>query len=44
MSWANGQHNFIDAENHWAENDIMSLYRKGWISGKNEYIFGLMVI
>ncbi|MGE6516439.1 glycosyl hydrolase family 18 protein [Lysinibacillus sphaericus] len=38
-SWANGQHNFIDSENHWAENDIMSLYRKGWISGKNEYTF-----
>ncbi|QDQ02598.1 glycoside hydrolase [Lysinibacillus fusiformis] len=38
-SWANGEHNFIDSENHWAENDIMFLYRKGWISGKNEYTF-----
>ncbi|WP_431027011.1 glycosyl hydrolase family 18 protein [Lysinibacillus sp. LZ02] len=38
-AWANGQHHFIDSENHWAENDIMSLYRKGWIKGKNEYTF-----
>lgn len=38
-AWANGQHNFIDSENHWAEKDIMSLYKKGWISGKNEYIY-----
>lgn len=38
-SWANGEHNFIDSENHWAEKDIMSLYKKGWISGKTEYTF-----
>ena len=38
-SWANGEHNFIDAENHWAEKDIMSLYKKGWIHGKNEYMY-----
>lgn len=38
-SWANGKHNFIDTENHWAEQDIMALYRKGWISGKNEYTY-----
>ena len=38
-SWVNGEHNFIDSEHHWAENDIMSLYKKGWINGKNEYTF-----
>ncbi|MFJ7826138.1 glycosyl hydrolase family 18 protein [Psychrobacillus sp. NPDC096623] len=38
-SWANGEHNFIDSENHWAEKDIMSLYKKGWIDGKTEYTF-----
>ncbi|KOS68718.1 hypothetical protein AEA09_09305 [Lysinibacillus contaminans] len=38
-SWANGEHNFIDSENHWAESDIMSLYKKGWINGKTEYTF-----
>ncbi|MEO4052987.1 glycosyl hydrolase family 18 protein [Solibacillus sp. CAU 1738] len=38
-AWENGQHNFLDSENHWAENDIMALYKKGWISGKNEYMF-----
>lgn len=38
-AWANGEHNFIDSENHWAEKDIMSLYEKGWINGKNEYTF-----
>ena len=38
-AWANGEHNFLDSENHWAEKDIMTLYRKGWISGKNEYMF-----
>ena len=38
-AWANGQHNFIDSENHWAENDIMAIYRKGWISGKTEYTY-----
>lgn len=36
-AWANGEHHFIDSENHWAEKDIISLFNKGWISGKNEY-------
>ncbi|MEK4425104.1 glycosyl hydrolase family 18 protein [Solibacillus sp. FSL K6-1523] len=38
-AWANGEHHFIDSENHWAEKDIISLFNKGWISGKNEYNF-----
>ncbi len=38
-AWANGEHNFIDTENHWAENDIMTIYQKGWVKGKNEYTF-----
>ncbi|MGE7024256.1 glycosyl hydrolase family 18 protein [Solibacillus cecembensis] len=38
-AWANGKHHFIDSENHWAEKDILSLFNKGWISGKNEYNF-----
>lgn len=38
-SWANGEHHFIDSENHWAEKDILALYKKGWINGKNEYTF-----
>ncbi|ATP39893.1 glycoside hydrolase [Solibacillus sp. R5-41] len=38
-AWANGEHHFIDSENHWAEKDIMSLFNKGWINGKNEYNF-----
>ena len=28
-AWANGAHYFIDSENHWAEKDILSLYKKG---------------
>lgn len=38
-AWTNGEHNFIDSENHWAEKDILSLYNKGWINGKTEYTF-----
>ncbi|MEG0386283.1 MAG: glycosyl hydrolase family 18 protein [Solibacillus sp.] len=38
-AWANGEHHFIDSENHWAEKDIMSLFKKGWINGKNEFKF-----
>ena len=38
-AWANGEHHFIDSENHWAEKDILSLYKKGWINGKTEYTF-----
>lgn len=38
-AWANGEHHFIDSENHWAEKDILSLYKKRWINGKTEYTF-----
>lgn len=38
-AWANGEHHFIDSENHWAEKDIMALYNKNWINGKNDFNF-----
>lgn len=38
-SWLNGKHYFIDAENHWAENDINSVLDMGWMLGTSDYTF-----
>ena len=35
-SWLNGEHYFIDAENDWAEQDIMAMFNKGWMIGTSE--------
>lgn len=35
-SWLNGQHYFVDTENHWAELDINATYQRGWMLGTAE--------
>jgi spore germination protein YaaH len=38
-AWLNGKHYFMDAENHWAEKDILNVYKKGWMVGVSEADF-----
>lgn len=38
-SWLNGDY-FNDIENHWAENDILSVYNKDWMRGISSTQFG----
>jgi spore germination protein YaaH len=38
-AWLNGEHYFIDAEEHWAEQDILSVYKKGWMIGISDTHF-----
>jgi len=39
QNWLNGNHYFLDAENHWAETDINSVYKKNWMIGTSDYTF-----
>jgi spore germination protein YaaH len=38
-SWLNGEHHFVDAEHHWAEQDIMAVNQNGWMIGTSESSF-----
>lgn len=38
-SWLNGEHHFVDTENHWAEQDILAMNQKGWMIGTSESDF-----
>lgn len=39
QTWLQGEHFFIDGENHWAEYDILSMLDKGWMLGTSEDFF-----
>ncbi len=38
-SWLNGEHYFLDVENHWAEFDVLSMLEKNWMVGTSDEYF-----